>query len=1534
MKTYEDQLVKSKPLADQLQVITLSTSSLASMGDSGMLYLNQFQRYVQQVYAPITRISSHLETVNDPNYQENMNNLQKRLRELELALEQCQRGTTIPRIELPIPPILSECAKKTNAAVVRGFLEKYNPSQVDNFFSELALDKMMGTSVEAKEEFANEVNKYAKSWPGEISRQTRLLETPFSGSIEREINFWRDIEKKMIDSKDQLDSVPLLLTKLVLKRTIRVSEQLINESETELDKSLEIVQISNSFLKEFPLEDLLAATDLVPTLNRAVTNSLQHFTKLRHSKYDFARAVKLLESLGQLVFTRMLSIFREKNILRCPIEEFRSLVKNAEEVFQTWEQHLITVRTILKDVAKRRTEKLKNLTFDLDGLQQRIRSLFEFREQHEKLLSIFGSVLSDPNDEAVTGTQEAFQYVIRNDSDLLDISSAGLSAWNSLKQMYEKRLEKTEDRITKLLEERLHGAKSADEMFKIFSTFNPLFFRPSIRNAVNSFRVVLVRNVRDDVKRLQEKFRFRYDESLEKTTADIHDIPPLSGRIIWARQIENQLATLMKRLEDVIGAGWEDHIEGKQLKEVCDELRSYLDTNALYNEWLSQQLRTDSQRYNKVKDFLLLVDDENKGVRVNFDDRQVTVFKEVRYLEWLLPSMSTAHKTIPRTIQSQSMEAYARYPTAMALQAAISGFVLAKKHINDSNEILLASLVVAVRDTIKEAFGGSKRSKRWIKWDTPDLNEWVGQLSSRVVALQERVDDVNEKLNKVNTSLSNLSTCPYQRSDLEHIIQDIQLIVDEMQMRGYSNINIWVSKLDRKVEDIIAKRIIDAIIEWTKGFSIDSNLSSSNENGDLETKDSESKGIYDVNLEVSVHEILLSNQVLYLSPPIENARNTWITYFHQYVSVALTLPRLMTSRFNVFAESSTAAKDYSSLLKTLDKIVVSSAYKTVESKVAGAKKYVQHWLQYQALWDASPSNISDKVGRDISKWLQLLTEIKASRETIDSSIYEKSFGPIVISQQQVQNKINVKYDTWQKECQTRFSVILSEEIKLVHADLASAKAKLEGIYLEGPTREVIIGVEFILKMKASLPSKKKLVQDLELSEKTLQKQRFSFPRDWFAATNVTSAFNDFSQILLRRYQTMEGQMISLQAKIKEEDQIISSRIEELMSSWEQQKPDSGGLNIVEVMNTLNLFSSHLQKLSEDLTRLKAAKDALEMEVIDDDKLSFINQELTLLREVWTTLIPIDDKLSSLRAILLKDIAPTKIRKGLDEINDLLRALPPKFKSYAAVEWFQDKIGKLLSAQSILRDICSDALKDRHWKQLFAVTGIPKGSGNHLDLSLGALWDANLMHYKKPITDILSTAQGELALEQFLRDLRDNWLGYELSLVARDSIRLIAGWDVLFTTLEDNLNSLASIKQSPYFRNVPEFQEDTANWETRLTNLRGIFEVWVEVQRKWVYLRGIFRNADIKAQLPTQYTKFKSVDNEFSNLTKRVASKPSAMELLQIDNLHRQLERQESTMSLIQKALGDYLERQRQYFPVSKIAVILKVDYLSCNSSND
>jgi dynein heavy chain 1 len=173
----------------------------------------------------------------------------------------------------------------------------------------------------------------------------------------------------------------------------------------------------------------------------------------------------------------------------------------------------------------------------------------------------------------------------------------------------------------------------------------------------------------------------------------------------------------------------------------------------------------------------------------------------------------------------------------------------------------------------------------------------------------------------------------------------------------------------------------------------------------------------------------------------------------------------------------------------------------------------------------------------------------------------------------------------------------------------------------------------------------------------------------------------------------------------------------------------------------------------------------------------------------------------------------------------------------------------------------------------------------------------------------------MALEQFLVQVRDRWMKQELELVLfQNRVRLIRGWDDLFDSLDDHISGLALMKSSPYYKAVREFQEDGKLWEARLTQLRAAFDVWIDVQRRWVYLEGIlFGSSDIKAQLPSEWSRFKSVDSEFIALMRRITARPFAMEVLNIENVQRTLERLGNLMTVIQKALGEYLEKQRREF---------------------
>lgn len=60
--------------------------------------------------------------------------------------------------------------------------------------------------------------------------------------------------------------------------------------------------------------------------------------------------------------------------------------------------------------------------------------------------------------------------------------------------------------------------------------------------------------------------------------------------------------------------------------------------------------------------------------------------------------------------------------------------------------------------------------------------------------------------------------------------------------------------------------------------------------------------------------------------------------------------------------------------------------------------------------------------------------------------------------------------------------------------------------------------------------------------------------------------------------------------------------------------------------------------------------------------------------------------------------------------------------------------------------------------------------------------------------------------------------------------------------------------------------------------------------------------------------FFSISTEFLALMKKVTKSPLVMDVLNIQGVQRSLERLADLLGKIQKALGEYLERERSSFP--------------------
>lgn len=207
-----------------------------------------------------------------------------------------------------------------------------------------------------------------------------------------------------------------------------------------------------------------------------------------------------------------------------------------------------------------------------------------------------------------------------------------------------------------------HERQDAEDMFRVFRRFNPLLARSRVRAAVKEFQLQLMNTVGQAVQKLQSKFTHKYESSSASCIATVRGIPPVSGKILWAKQMERQVHTLMKRMGDVLGKEWGQQLEGRQLRRSCDELLSKLDSRAYVRTWVTEwerELASDTN--SKLATYPIVVAREGKVIlaKANFDEKHEYLSREIRYLKWL-----GYERDIPRTIALVSEEANARFPHA------------------------------------------------------------------------------------------------------------------------------------------------------------------------------------------------------------------------------------------------------------------------------------------------------------------------------------------------------------------------------------------------------------------------------------------------------------------------------------------------------------------------------------------------------------------------------------------------------------------------------------------------------------------------------------------------------------------------------------------------------------------------------------------------------------------------------------------------------------------------------------------------------
>ena len=1641
--------------------------------------------FVHYTFVPLVRSHAggkvNAENTTESNSESKKNNssnaaVAKSLKEFEYALKNCMQHTEIPEVHFTLEPEIIVAIKQCNDEMGSKGGEGGRPT----------LDELGFQNLEDSEILIRLANS-VKRWTIDIQKITNLDRDINKGAgAVSEINFWKNMEIALDQIQLQIQSIGVEITLDILNREKQFYVTIPFKQDTGLTKTKKKVEGYMFLLRDFPINSILTSSDIKQMTN-AIVQIFNHLRKMKSANYPVERSFRLLEAISRDLTYQLIEILGnddelkfKNSLMNLKYDHFIELTNGCDLLFRTWDEQSSHFRELARDIAKKRGENRGTLPTRLSLehrlLQQRIEDVNEFRKNHEKLRDVISKVLPSKNvtkdftkdvtkdtkinetktnsttsnnsnnsntllvdtasssgsSSATDDVNAAYQHVLG--IDVLDVSKEGIIHWDSAKRNYEIRIDRVESQITEKLTDLLATAKTGDEKFRVFSKFNVLFFRHRIRGAIQQHQSELIKTVKDDISQLQNMFKKSYTRSEAERMSTVRDLPPMSGKIIWAKQIERQLTMYISRIEAVLGKDWERHTDGRNLKTICDSFRRKLDTQPIFDEWMARiniarqsnpnfevngnifsivpnsnnNNSIENNKKEKKRDSMdttsnaLSSTENNKNsnnsssssksnsstettlmLKVSFDPDIIMLFKEVRNLHWLNSTNTDRnHFRVPYTLKIISDEAKEKYPYAMALNETLRTYTSTLLKVNDSLRPLVAGLHRSVQSKIHGAF------KNHIRWDSEGLEMYVKELSEQIYSLSERVSDLLTKIKTIYNYISELSTCKYEYKAFNDILLNVQKIVDELNLEEYTNLDVWTLTLEKDISLLLKQRLKYAIVSWCNAIEYqwksdgDANTvkkelfkekkqdekDEKNEKDAKDEKDAKEKAQVDFLLEYNalskevlvvsyrnqllkelpdtIHELRLRNNVLVLSPPLKCSRVLWHTLLNNVLQVITSLPRIQSSRYdNAFSNTtydspskralggmtsgrggrggreeekeeynlSLSFTTYTSILNLIETSYITYAYNLIENVMEDITEYVQNWYQYQALWDMTPSVVYETLGDSVSKWQQLLREIKKARSTFDNHEIEKCFGFFIIHYGSVQSKVSEKYDNWHRDMLSKFGALLSTNMRSFHELIQNNRSNLEIRTLDSDVIEIIEYITSVQLYRREMNVWESSLETFKTSQRLLQSQRYPFPSDWMWLANIEGEWNAFTQILNRKWNEMKLKIPSLQKRILEEDRLLEISMNEIETEWKNERNNTLMVSTVptEALRLLSSFDTRLNTMNSDYNRILKALDALDLNTPSSNPITHLLIELNGFQDVWKSLSSIWSSMIEVREMNWRSIVPRKIQKSLDSVLKKLDGLSPKIQQYEAFQNMKAKTKKYKTSMLLLSELRSDALKDRHWRKVIKILNLQLIKNNLL--TLGDLLDSGLKEKEKLLKDIIIQAQGEMALEQFLSDLRDEWTSAQLELVDyQNKTSLIRGWEDLFSKLEDHLSSLSSMKQSPYFK---IFEDECNSWEEKLTRLKIILDLWIDVQRRWIYLEGIFYgSADIKQQLPNEFARFKSIDQEFILLMRNVRSKPSVLNLLSMSNTLRTLERLSELLDKIQRALGSYLEKQRSHFP--------------------
>ena len=326
------------------------------------------------------------------------------------------------------------------------------------------------------------------------------------------------------------------------------------------------------------------------------------------------------------------------------------------------------------------------------------------------------------------------------------------------------------------------------------------------------------------------------------------------------------------------------------------------------------------------------------------------------------------------------------------------------------------------------------------------------------------------------------------------------------------------------------------------------------------------------------------------------------------------------------------------------------------------------------------------------------------------------------------------------------------------------------------------------------------------------------------------------------------------------------RVQAFAERFAQSGPGSVGDDLEGGVKLLKAYRDELAKFEADKQELTNAERLFNLPISNYAALSHVQKEMRGLEELYRLYEDQKKSRQEWSETLWRDLDIQLLVDGIDNYIKSLKKMAKDVRSLRVARTLENKMKAFKEALPLMSDLKHEALRERHWRQLMKETAC-EFDMNPDTFTLANLFDMELHRFNEVIQNIVTSASKELQIEKGVKEVIETWekLKFEVGKYVKgtqDRGFVLGGVDDIMQTLDDNTMSLQGMSASRF---IGPFLNTVQTWEKSLSLISEVIEIWIVVQRKWMYLEGIFVGGDIRAQLPEEAKKFDIIDKLFKKV---------------------------------------------------------------------